>query len=932
MADRGRNGGYSNAAIDRDRRDRDRGYGRDRKDNDDYRGGGGVPLTVPYRHNSGGDDGGASRGHQPLSSGAGVASPPPYGRQYERQHYRSERDSYGDRRDHRYRDEFRGDDGGDRGGGVYNRGRYGDRDRNHDGRARSRSDIDTRHYDDERQQRQYHRHHQQQQRMPQKEEEGTGSHAMRSESSGGVATVGTENEGGKGRGKFVLTTTTTTDPLSLEELLAKRKRQEEREARPVFLTKAQRQEAALKRRQKAAEEQRAHAEQLRSQHRGTVVGAGAIRGTNRNGGGGGGGGGSDGDSFWRRGRDEHRRSSTSGETSSSSVTASSSIQSEGERKAIRERYFGRQPEKRSIRRLNQRKFNFDWAEKDDTSVDYNPLYTQRHQAQFYGRGRLAGIDEGVQKRSASSFYESLANERRTQADRDREAARAIKAQAREARSRGDTRHWSTKPLADMATRDWRIMREDFNIVMRGANIPNPLRSWGESGLHAEILQQMSRLGFSEPTPVQRAAVPIGMQNRDIIGVAETGSGKTLAFVLPLLQWILSLPKLERKADIDNGPYAIILAPTRELAQQIEEETCKFADTVGIRTVTVIGGASREEQIMKLRRGCEIVIATPGRLVDVLDNRYLVLNQCSYVVMDEADRMLDMGFEEEVNAILGFMPVSNLKPMTDDEASNEEGAAATAATAATAAAAAAAAAATTEDGDGGGRLSTKIKYRQTVLFTATLPPAVERLARAYLRRPAMVQIGRVGQPGERVEQVVHMVKEQQKTAELLKVLNQARDPPPIIVFVNLKKVADTLATQLDRKGLRAVALHGGKQQDAREHALGALKSGAKDILVATDVAGRGIDIADVSLVVNYDMAKNIKEYTHRIGRTGRAGKSGRAVTLLTEEDSKVFWDLRQMLEASPISQCPQALLKHKEAQYRPGTALNKYGRVETLDLD
>ncbi|OUC45364.1 DEAD/DEAH box helicase, partial [Trichinella nativa] len=188
----------------------------------------------------------------------------------------------------------------------------------------------------------------------------------------------------------------------------------------------------------------------------------------------------------------------------------------------------------------------------------------------------------------------------------------------------------------------------------------------------------------EPTPIQRQAIPIGLQNRDVIGVAETGSGKTAAFLIPLLVWLMSLPKIERytdddgggfeffcfvmikrEEDVDQGPYAVIMAPTRELAQQIEEEANKFGGPLGVRTVSVIGGLSREEQGFKLRMGCEIVIATPGRLVDVLENRYLVLNQCTYVILDEADKMLDMGFEPYVQNILSYMPVTNLKPDTEE---------------------------------------------------------------------------------------------------------------------------------------------------------------------------------------------------------------------------------------------------------------------------
>ena len=417
----------------------------------------------------------------------------------------------------------------------------------------------------------------------------------------------------------------------------------------------------------------------------------------------------------------------------------------------------------------------------------------------------------------------------------------------------------------MTARDWRILREDYNIITKGAHVPNPLRNWEESGLHPEILKAINIIGYKEPSPIQRAAIPIGLNNRDIIGVAETGSGKTVAFNLPLLHWIYSLPKLVRDQDIDNGPYAIILAPTRELAQQIEEETNKFAKPLGIRIVCVVGGTDREAQGFQMHLGCEIIIATPGRLIDILDNRYLVLNQCTYVVLDEADRMLDMGFEPEVNRILEYLPVTNQKPDTEDAERQEILAQ---------------------------NMQNKSKYRQTVLFTATMPPAVERLAKSYLRRPVIVNIGSVGRPVDRVQQEVILLSEQAKSGKLLGILNQQPEPP-VIIFVNQKKGADILARSLERLGHRAVTLHGGKGQDQREQSLAKLKEGSADILVATDVAGRGIDIPNVSVVINYDMAKNIEDYTHRIGRTGRAGKSGRAITFLTAEDSRVFYDLKQV---------------------------------------
>uniref|UniRef100_A0A667WGZ1 Probable ATP-dependent RNA helicase DDX23 n=1 Tax=Myripristis murdjan TaxID=586833 RepID=A0A667WGZ1_9TELE len=535
--------------------------------------------------------------------------------------------------------------------------------------------------------------------------------------------------------------------------------------------------------------------------------------------------------------------------------------------------------------------------------DIDPLcYKEKHQVQLYGRGFIAGIDLKQQKREQSRFYGDLMEKRRTLEEKEQEETRLKKVRKKEAKQRWDDRHWSQKKLDEMTDRDWRIFREDYSITTKGGKIPNPIRNWKEYTLPPHILEVIDKCGYKDPTPIQRQAIPIGLQNRDIIGVAETGSGKTAAFLIPLLVWITTLPKIDRIEDSDQGPYAVILAPTRELAQQIEEETIKFGKPLGIRTVAVIGGISREDQGFRLRMGCEIVIATPGRLIDVLENRYLVLGRCTYVVLDEADRMIDMGFEPDVQKILEYIPVTNQKPDTDEAEDPEK---------------------MMMNFESG-----KHKYRQTVMFTATMPPAVERLARSYLRRPAVVYIGSAGKPHERVEQKVLLMSEGEKRKKLLEVLARGFEPP-IIIFVNQKKGCDVLAKSLEKMGYNACTLHGGKGQEQREFALSNLKAGAKDILVATDVAGRGIDIQDVSMVLNYDMAKNIEDYIHRIGRTGRAGKSGVAMTFLTKEDSSVFYDLKQAILESPVSTCPPELANHPDAQHKPGTILTKKRREETI---
>ncbi|KAF4533343.1 hypothetical protein B566_EDAN002740 [Ephemera danica] len=641
------------------------------------------------------------------------------------------------------------------------------------------------------------------------------------------------------------------EPLSLEELLAKKQAEEEARSKPKFLTKEERAAEAIRKRQAAVEGQKKLQEDERRKRQDFQKEA-------------------------QRVYDDLRQKKDSTED----PILTKDKEREGE--AIKERYLGLVKKKRRVRRLNDRKFVFDWDAGEDTSVDYNPIYKDKHQNQFYGRGHVAGIDIKAQKRDQSKFYGELLERRRTEAEKEQEVVRLKKLRKKEEKQRWDDRHWSEKGRSEMTERDWRIFREDYSITIKGGRIPDPIRAWKESGIPPEILEIID-------------------QNRDIIGVAETGSGKTLAFLIPLLMWIQSLPKIERIEDADQGPYAIIMAPTRELAQQIEEETLKFGTPLGIRTVVVVGGLSREDQGFKLRMGCEIVIATPGRLIDVLENRYLVLNQCTYIVLDEADRMIDMGFEPEVQKILEYMPVTNMKPDTEDAEDEQKLMA---------------------------NFHSKHKFRQTVMFTATMPPAVERLARTYLRRPAVVYIGSAGKPTERTEQIVYMVSEGDKRRKLLEILNRGVEPP-VIIFVNQKKGADVLAKGLEKLGFNACTLHGGKGQEQREYALASLKGGSKDILVATDVAGRGIDIKDVSLVINYDMAKTIEDYTHRIGRTGRAGKHGLAISFLTKDDSPLFYDLKQTILESPVSTCPPELLNHPDAIHKPGTVVTKKRREEKI---
>lgn len=590
---------------------------------------------------------------------------------------------------------------------------------------------------------------------------------------------------------------------------------------------------------------------------------------------------------------------------------------EAQQTLIRQRYMGAEQNqstfsaKKKRRRTTEKKFNFEWNAEEDTSPDYNPLYQARAEANFYGRGRLGGFAEDLADGVARKYARAL-----EERDRESGSARAKEMMEMERRRKEEggrnsiDKHWSDKKLEHMRERDWRIFKEDFNISTKGGAIPNPMRSWAESNLPKRLLDVVDQVGYTEPSAVQRAAIPIALQSRDLIGVAVTGSGKTAAFLLPLLVYISELPVLNELTKND-GPYAIILAPTRELAQQIEIEAKKFATPLGFTCVSIVGGHSLEEQAYNLRDGAEIIIATPGRLVDCIERRVLVLGQCCYVIMDEADRMIDLGFEEPVNKILDALPVANMKP--DSEEAED--------------------AVVMSQHLGG-----KDRYRQTMMYTATMPSAVERIARKYLRRPAIVTIGNVGEAVETVEQRVEFVAgEDKRKKRLLEVLSSREFQPPIIVFVNIKRNCDAVARDIKHMGFSSVTLHGSKTQEQREAALASVRSGSTDVLVATDLAGRGIDVPDVSLVVNFNMATNIESYTHRIGRTGRAGKSGIALTFLGNEDADVMYvitlslkivclswqlantlsryDLKQMLMKSSISRVPEELRKHEAAQQK-----------------
>ncbi|KAF9912790.1 mRNA splicing protein prp28 [Linnemannia zychae] len=681
-------------------------------------------------------------------------------------------------------------------------------------------------------------------------------------------------------------------PISLEELIKKKEQEKQALEKPKFLTKEQRAELAIQKRQKEVEAQR-QAQELERQQRAEfdAKARAEVHDNNRYGY----------DSrINNRDRDRNDREKNKRDGNKDGDGPSGIILAEKEIESVKKHYMGIDDKERKVRKRSDKKFVFDWNADDDTSRDLNPLYTHRHSAQLYGRGTFAGMDLKDTK-GRDHFYDKLMANRRSDAEVARAGELGDIAVQKERKVNYADRHWSEKPLDQMRERDWRIFKEDFNISCKGGSIPNPIRKWEESIISPRILEVIEKVGYKEPSPIQRQAIPIGLQNRDIIGIAETGSGKTASFLIPMLQFISELPKLNEE-NMGDGPYALILAPTRELALQIEQESLKFAVPMNFHCVSIVGGHSMEEQAFNMRNGAEIVIATPGRLKDCLEKRMLVLNQCTYVVMDEADRMIDMGFETDVNFILDALPLSNLKPDTDDAEDASK--------------------MTKAIGN-----ETHKKYRQTTMFSATMPAAVERLAKKYLRRPAVVTIGTAGQAVETVEQRVEMITDENKKKNRMMDLLKSSFAPPMIVFVNQKKGCDTLAKMINGSGLRAVTLHGSKSQEQRELSLSQLKNGKADVLVATDVAGRGIDVQNVSLVINFDMAKNIEDYTHRIGRTGRAGRSGVAVTFLSSYDTAVYYDLKQMLTKSTLATVPAELRNHEAAMTKGGIGGRRRGNDE-----
>lgn len=361
------------------------------------------------------------------------------------------------------------------------------------------------------------------------------------------------------------------------------------------------------------------------------------------------------------------------------------------------------------------------------------------------------------------------------------------------------------------------------------------------GLSPDILRALTEQGYVHPTPIQAEAIPVVLQGRDVMGAAQTGTGKTAGFSLPIIQRLLA--HANTSASPARHPVrALILTPTRELADQVAENVKAYSRFTPLRSTVVFGGMDMAPQVAALRSGVEIVIATPGRLLDHVQQKTINLSQTQILVMDEADRMLDMGFLPDLQRIINLLP----------------------------------------------------KQRQNLMFSATFSPEIKKLAASFLNDPQTIEVARSNATSDNVTQILYKVTEDEKRDAVSFIIRE-RGLKQVIVFSNTKIGASRLAVHLVKQGVKASAIHGDKSQNERMVALEDFKRGEVEVLVATDVAARGLDISEMPCVINYDLPYNAEDYVHRIGRTGRAGAKGDAISLYTDQDERLLIDIEKLIK-------------------------------------
>ncbi|KAJ6786213.1 hypothetical protein PWT90_10156 [Aphanocladium album] len=390
--------------------------------------------------------------------------------------------------------------------------------------------------------------------------------------------------------------------------------------------------------------------------------------------------------------------------------------------------------------------------------------------------------------------------------------------------------------------DVAAFRAKHQMTIAGNDVPKPVETFDEAGFPRYVMDEVKAQGFPAPTAIQSQGWPMALSGRDVVGIAETGSGKTLTYCLPAIVHINAQPLLAP----GDGPIVLVLAPTRELAVQIQQEITKFGRSSRIRNTCVYGGVPKGPQIRDLSRGVEVCIATPGRLIDMVEAGKTNLRRVTYLVLDEADRMLDMGFEPQIRKI-----IEQIRP-----------------------------------------------DRQTLMWSATWPKEVRAMAGDFLHDFIQVNIGSMDlAANHRITQIVEVVTEMEKRDRMIKHLEKVMDNKEnkILIFVGTKRVADEITRFLRQDGWPALSIHGDKQQNERDWVLDQFKTNKSPIMVATDVASRGIDVRNITHVLNYDYPNNSEDYIHRIGRTGRAGANGTAITLFTTDNQKQARELVNVLQ-------------------------------------
>ena len=358
----------------------------------------------------------------------------------------------------------------------------------------------------------------------------------------------------------------------------------------------------------------------------------------------------------------------------------------------------------------------------------------------------------------------------------------------------------------------------------------------ELNISEPILKALVNKNYTFPTPIQEQAIPVALSGRDILGIAQTGTGKTAAFAIPIVQHLNQVQSPNRKREIK----ALVLTPTRELAIQVGESFSDYAQYTSLRHAVIFGGVNQNPQVDTLRRGVDILIATPGRLLDLINQKIIALNHINHFVLDEADRMLDMGFIHDIKRLLPLLPAR----------------------------------------------------KQTLFFSATMPEAITNLSKSILYKPVKIEVAPVSSVVDTIEQHLYFVEKQQKSELLVSLLKQESEKS-VLVFSRTKHGADKIARILNRKGIDCESIHGNKTQGARQRALINFKSGATRVIVATDIAARGIDIVNLRLVINYDLPDVPETYVHRIGRTGRAGNRGTALSFCSQDEQIMVRDIQKL---------------------------------------